>query len=284
MKQTPIQDLDSSSVTHPGRKRSNNEDCYLSLPEHALWLVADGMGGHEAGEVASDIVRATFDKAPTAPLTKSIQAAHKAILAAVRKGVGAEGMGSTVVALRSGAEQFQIAWVGDSRAYLYTRDSSELELLTRDHSYVQMLVESGAIGATEAQTHPDRNIITQCLGSQELETVNVGSIERPWQSKQWALLCSDGLNDELPHSEIQRILQLCKSPKEAAHELTQAALRAGGRDNITVQIIAAPRQPHSWLYKLAHWVPVFTHNRRLDTIIYGAAIASLAALLYWILH
>lgn len=284
MKQSPTQDLESSSVTNPGRKRSNNEDCYLSLPAQALWMVADGMGGHEAGEVASDIVRQTLEQAPTKPLLDSIQEAHQAVLAAVSHGVGAEGMGSTVVALRSTSEHFQIAWVGDSRSYLFSRASGELELLTRDHSYVQMLLESGAIAENEAQTHPDRNIITQCLGSQELDTVTVDHIERHWQEDQWVLLCSDGLTDELGDSDIAQILQGCKTPRDATRELVQAALRAGGRDNITVQIIAAPQHSPSLLQKLSHWVPVFSHSRRLDTIIYLAAIGLLVALLYWTLY
>ncbi|WP_049721581.1 PP2C family protein-serine/threonine phosphatase [Gilvimarinus polysaccharolyticus] len=284
MKQSPTQDLESSSVTHPGRKRSNNEDCYLSLPEHGLWMVADGMGGHEAGEVASDIVRQTLKQSPQQPLVDSIQAAHKAVLSAASQGVGAEGMGSTAVGLRSSAEHFQIAWVGDSRAYLFSHSSGELELLTRDHSYVQMLLESGAIAEAEAQTHPDRNIITQCLGSQELAAVTVDHIERHWQEDQWALLCSDGLSDELSESEISQILQRCKTPRDASRELVQAALRAGGRDNITVQIIAAPKQSSSLLQKLSHWVPMFSHSRRLDTVIYLVAISLLVALLYWTLN
>jgi|SRR5690554_123972 len=284
MKQPPLQDLESSSVTNVGRKRSNNEDCYLSLPAHALWMVADGMGGHEAGEVASDIVRQIFVQSPTAPLLDSIQSAHQAILTAVRQGIGAEGMGSTVVALRSGREHFQIAWVGDSRSYLFNRSSGELEQLTRDHSYVQMLLESGAIAANEAQTHPERNIITQCLGSQELDIVTVDCIERHWQEDQWVLLCSDGLTDELSNSDIARILQRSKTLDDATRELVKAALRAGGRDNITVQMIEAPKYTPSLWQKLAHWVPVFSRSRRLDTVIYLASISLLVALLYWTLY
>ena len=284
MKHSPIQDLESSSVTNPGRKRSNNEDCYLSLPAYSLWMVADGMGGHEAGEVASDIVRQTLEQKPNQPLPDAIQAAHRAVLDAAARGVGAEGMGSTVVALRSNLEQYQIAWVGDSRSYLYSRSTGELELLTRDHSYVQMLLESGAIAANEAHTHPDRNIITQCLGSQELDAVTVDHVERQWQEQQWVLLCSDGLTDELSDEDIAQILKNCETPREATRELMQAALGAGGRDNITLQIIAAPKHSPSLLAKLSHWVPVFSHSRRLDTFIYLAALGILVALLYWTLY
>ncbi|UTF60524.1 PP2C family serine/threonine-protein phosphatase [Gilvimarinus sp. DA14] len=274
-------ELDSSSMTNPGSKRSNNEDCFLSLPAQDLWMVADGMGGHDAGEVASAIVRDTLAKYPDLPLSESIQRAHQAILDAAANGIGAEGMGSTIVALKHHGENFEIAWVGDSRAYQFTPELG-LQALTTDHSYVQMLLESGAINSIDAESHPDKNIITQCLGSQEMETVRVDSLTRPWQPEQWLLLCSDGLTDELSHAEISAILQRYRTPDQATRELVKAALNAGGRDNITVQVIAAPSQPKpSMRAALAHWVPIFTHSRRLDAIIYTLALLVLFALLYW---
>jgi PPM family protein phosphatase len=119
-----INPLESSTVTHPGLRRDNNEDCFLSDPDFGVWLVADGMGGHEAGEVASAIVRDTIDKltheAKNFSIENSIQASHQAILSAAENGIGATGMGSTIVALVSHKKNYQIAWVGDSRAYLWT--------------------------------------------------------------------------------------------------------------------------------------------------------------------
>lgn len=276
-----MQALESSSLTNPGRKRSNNEDCYLSLPEQALWMVADGMGGHEAGEVASDIVRKTLQRHSGESLQSAIQRAHKAVLEAAEKGIGAKGMGSTVVAMKHLGDHYEIAWVGDSRAYAYTPKEG-LEALTTDHSYVQMLLESGAIEATEAQTHPDKNIITQCLGSQELAEVNVDTLSRPWKNNQWIILCSDGLTDELDIGEMERILKQCSDVSSAARELIRAALQAGGRDNITVQVIAAPKAKRGILANLFQWIPVFTHNRKLDAFIYTTAFTLLLALLYWI--
>lgn len=278
-----MQDLESSSLTNPGRKRSNNEDCYLSLPEQSLWMVADGMGGHEAGEVASDIVRKTLASAADASLSSAIQKAHKAVLDAAATGIGAEGMGSTIVALKHFGATYEIAWVGDSRAYLFSREQG-LEQLTTDHSYVQMLLESGAIEPAEAHNHPDKNIITQCLGSQELDKVKVDTLSRPWQEEEWIILCSDGLSDEVSIAEMNRILKQCDSVNLAARELMAAALSAGGRDNITLQVIAAPKEKRTLFSTLWHWVPVFTHSRRLDAALYVSAFGVLIALLYWIFN
>ena len=275
-----MQKLDSSSLTNPGRKRGNNEDCFLSLPEHCLWMVADGMGGHEAGEVASAIVSQTLARHSDKSLADAIQTAHKDILQAAAQGIGAEGMGSTIVALRHRGESYEIAWVGDSRAYSYS-DENGLQALTTDHSYVQMLLQSGAIGPAEAEQHPDKNIITQCLGSQELDDVKVDTLTRPWQPRQWLLLCSDGLSDELSSADMEKILRRCASPAQATRALMNAALKAGGKDNITIQVVAAPLQRgESWWKRLLHWVPVFTHSRTLDAIIYAAALGALCALLY----
>ena len=122
---TLLHPLDYSAATHPGLKRENNEDCFLSAPDAGLWAVADGMGGHEAGEVASAIVRDTLEKLVTEThpfsLSDAIQQAHQAILSSAEKGIGAFGMGSTLVALYSQKKNYQIAWVGDSRAYCSAR-------------------------------------------------------------------------------------------------------------------------------------------------------------------
>lgn len=236
-----------NAATHPGLKRSNNEDCFLGSPETGLWLVADGMGGHEAGEVASAIVRDTLAELAQQPadfsLVNAIQTAHQAILSAADQGIGVPGMGATVVALSSQYKNYQIAWVGDSRAYLWTPGTTEggdLVRLTRDHSYVQMLFANGSITAEEIESHPDKHIITQCLGIQEAAGVSVDSLQRQWQQHQWVLLCSDGLNDELSDAAIAAILAANNSSLAAAEQLLAAALASGGRDNITLEIIESP--------------------------------------------
>src|SRR5690625_2159685 len=157
--------LEYSAATNVGHKRDNNEDTYLSLPEQGLWVVADAMGGHAAGEVASAIVRDTLSKQSDKSLSAAIQSAHRAVVDAVSQGQGAPGMGSTVVALRAEGHQYEVSWVGDIRAYLWTqtRDGGRLERLTTDHSYVQALLASDDVRAGDVTSTRDANVIRKCL-------------------------------------------------------------------------------------------------------------------------
>lgn len=276
-----------SAATDKGLHRGNNEDSYLSSPELGLWLVADGMGGHEAGEVASAIVVETVQQSTKVgnTLVDAIQESHEAVLKAATEGVGAEGMGSTVVALKSDDLEYQIAWVGDSRAYLWTPDNTggTLEQLSTDHSYVQLLLESGAIAEHEAVSHPDKNIITQCIGSQDLGELRVDSVRGQWQEKQWILLCSDGLTDELNDEAIAQILFVSRSLRGAVDNLLRQALNRGGRDNVTVQIIESPQAPISPLQGLSDWLPRIVGNRVWDGVISVAALLAFSFLCYWLL-
>jgi PPM family protein phosphatase len=231
------------ALTHMGNVRTNNEDAFSRDPVLGLWVVADGMGGHEAGEVASAIAIESIARKirQGKDITEAIQNAHHNILNGTRKGRGAKGMGSTVVAVHSTSTHYRIAWVGDSRAYLWTRTgerSGTLEQLTTDHSYVQMLVKAGAITPEEAINHRDKNVITQCLGSLEMPNVTVDTVERDWQPDQWLLLCSDGLTDELEDGQIAAVLSNSPDLKTAAESLLREALESGGRDNTTIAIIA----------------------------------------------
>jgi protein phosphatase len=194
-------------------------------------------------------------------------------------------MGSTVVALHSQGLQYEVAWVGDSRAYLWTHtpEGGQLERLTTDHSYVQMLVDTGAIEESEVDHHPDKNIITQCLGSPELEQVHVDYVQGQWQQNQWILLCSDGLTDELDDQTIARLLQQSSTPKAAVTRLMDAALEGGGRDNITLQIIQSPLTRRSPWATLWQWVPSTIGRRSWDVALYGAALLALLLLVYWML-
>jgi serine/threonine protein phosphatase PrpC len=280
--------LEYSAASHPGLTRSNNEDCFLSKPEQGLWLVADGMGGHEAGEVASAIVRDTIEQNtrtnPHLSLLNAIQQAHLSIIQSAQNGVGAPGMGSTVVALKSQDYRYQIAWVGDSRAYLWTpnHEGGRLEQLSTDHSYVQMLVESGAIRAEDAEFHPEKNIITQCLGMQELAQVKVDHIENQWQKNQWILLCSDGLTDEVSDKTIAQILGNANDCLAAVDQLMHAALTHGGRDNITLQIIESPLSQSNRRKGLWQFVPHLTGDLTKDAWIFGASLTSLFGLLLYV--
>jgi len=277
--------LKSHSLSDKGLSRDNNEDCFLSEPVSGLWAVADGMGGHEAGEVASAIVRETLAQSPSKHkrLEDAISDSHSAVLEAANNGVGAMGMGSTVVALSSKGFDYQVSWVGDSRAYLWTIDGNggRLEQLSTDHSYVQMLLNSGAIGPDEVDHHPDKNIITQCLGSQEISEVRVDSVHGEWQKQQWIVLCSDGLTDEVENPQIAQLLCDSNTPREAAQNLMNAALSNGGRDNITIQVIASPLNSRPPLSYLEHWLPDITGRPWLDACLYITALSSLALIVYW---
>ena len=236
----------ASAKTHTGNIRSGNEDSLFSDDELGLWLVADGMGGHEAGEVASAIVAATVENEVKngTPLSDAIQKSHLEVLNGAQRGEGASGMGSTIIAVHQcGENQYEIGWVGDSRAYLWEQISEEngqLRQLSTDHSYVQALLESGAITAAEVDNHPDKNIITQCLGSLELSQVRVDTIHGEWQGNQKIILCSDGLSDELSDSEIANIMNQNRDRSDALNVLIQSALDHGGKDNVTVVVIDAP--------------------------------------------
>jgi protein phosphatase len=282
---TLLHPLEYSAATHPGLKRENNEDCFLSAPNADLWVVADGMGGHEAGEVASAIVRETFEgfvqQGIPFSLPDAIQKSHEIILTSADKGIGAHGMGSTVVALLNQKKYYQVAWVGDSRAYLWTPDGygGHLTRLTTDHSYVQMLYASGAITADEVENHPDKNIITQCLGMQELAQVKVDIAQGQWQKNQWILLCSDGLTDELSDSSIAQILEHSPNSLTAVDQLLHEALTCGGHDNITLQIIESPIVTESISTRFWQWIPSITTNRTLDAAIFFGAITALLGLL-----
>ncbi len=232
--------LSYGSGTDIGNLSDHNEDSYFADPELGLWLVADGMGGHAAGEVASAIVRDVVSASISQGkgLQRSIQLAHERIHYAGEIGHGSPGMGSTIVALLSQAEQYRIAWVGDSRAYLW--DNGSLRQLTHDHSFVQRLVDGGAISAEEAITHPNRNIILHSVGAMDAADAYVDEISGYWLKGQKILLCSDGLSDDVSDRELIETFQRDTSDQEIVDRLIARALENGGGDNITALVISAP--------------------------------------------
>ncbi len=274
--------LEYGEGSDTGNSRSNNEDTYFSNSDKGLWLIADGMGGHAAGEVASAIARDTIAEAfdDGMPLSDAVQKAHSTILQAVNDEIGAPGMGSTVVALQSKTDDYEVAWVGDSRAYLWSPDNPEERLtqITTDHSYVQMLLASGAIKEEEVARHPDKNIITQCLGVQDIDQVKVDTVQGHWQKGQWILLCSDGLNEEVDDDTIAEILAQANNPGNAVERLIAKALESGGHDNVTVQVIAAPNSSNVETAELAVLVDA-TDSKQRNYLLYGLLAAALLLLL-----
>lgn len=229
--------IDFCAGTHAGL-RELNEDSYLSLPEHGVWIIADGMGGHGSGDTASRIAVSEIARLikQAAPLTKAIAAAHQAIQTAALNGEGNSDMGSTVVVLKLDGLHYEIAWVGDSRAYLW---NGALQQLTTDHSYIQLLLNKGMITQTEALTYPGRNIVVQALGvgGMNKSAINIEQVFGEINPGDSILLCSDGLSGEVSDESIAAILAEKSNAQNKVNDLIDAALAAGGKDNVTVIVI-----------------------------------------------
>jgi serine/threonine protein phosphatase PrpC len=230
------------SATDVGRVRSGNEDAFLArLP---VLAVADGMGGHAAGEVASALTVAALSELvgrsglAVEDVVRQLGRANATILASAREHPEQEGMGTTVagVALLDGADgdpRWAVFNVGDSR--VYEHDGSGLTQVTVDHSLVQELVEAGVLSAEQAARHPSRNVVTRSLGREPMVDVSVATL--PCRPGQRLVVCSDGLSDELTPAALDAVLRSAPGAEQAATALVQAALEAGGHDNVTVLVI-----------------------------------------------
>ncbi len=242
-----------SCISHKGRVRGHNEDAYACVPELGLWVVADGMGGHSAGEVAGTIVTEHIPTRIAAGATpaEALESSHHAILDAVKGGMGSRGMGCTALVMQMIGDAYTIAWVGDCRAYLF---DGSLRRLTRDHAFAEQLLTHGIITAEEARTHPNRNVVTRALGADGKNFKPETTTGRllPGQS---IILCSDGLTHELEDSEIAKITAVARTTQDAAKNLVQAANDHGGRDNITVAVISAPPVATDKTSKAPHSIP-----------------------------
>jgi PPM family protein phosphatase len=227
----------SECGSHIGYKYAVNEDSYASYPEDSLWIIADGMGGHNSGMIASQMaVAQTYQELKkNLPLAMSIQNTHKAILLAGEKDLEKQGMGSTIVALKIHNTAYEIASVGDSRAYLFT--NNQLKQITVDHTLVQELISQGKITPEQAKIHPDRNILTQALGSVNHPEVIVDIFSGEINQGDILLLCTDGLTNRIQNYKIENILKHSESLSQSIDNLIQSALAFGGRDNITVILV-----------------------------------------------
>lgn len=227
--------------THVGCVRDLNEDAYVNRAEVGLWAVADGMGGHEGGEVASAMVVDALQAVSNFTTAHAFRdaAAHALIDAnsklvdmAVQRGT----MGSTVVSFLAHERHYACLWAGDSRAYLYR--GGALKRLTRDHSLVQEMVDAGAISEEAARNHPRSNVITRAVGAGE--QLEVESVFGAIQLGDRYLLCSDGLTGVVTDREIAE--HMMRAPLESAAErLLDHALARGAPDNVTLVLIAVER-------------------------------------------
>ena len=225
--------------TDIGRKRKQNEDAAWFDEKRGVFVVADGMGGHLAGEVASqmaiDAVRrmAARHKKPSVDLLKkTVLGAHERIYLHAQGHAECAGMGTTISMMWRGGGYMYIAHVGDSR--IYRLRDGHMEQITQDHSLVQELVNQGVLTPELAAHHPMRNVITRAVGTDEGVDVDLFTKERKLGDI-W-LLCTDGLSGMVPDEDIARILRT-KAPEAAADALLQTALDNGGRDNVTFVIL-----------------------------------------------
>lgn len=230
--------IEFGHLTHPGLRRQLNEDTYYGDAALGLWLVADGMGGAACGEVASALARDAIvaQVRAGADLATAIGQADAQIIAHARQRSDRLPMGTTVVAARVAGQHFELAWVGDSRAYLW--QGGKLTQLSRDHSYVHELIAKGTLTAEQARLHPHRNVVTQALGVTAPEHLNVATLSGPWRPGMQLLLCSDGLTEEVAENTIARLLADADcSAQECVDLLVASALDAGGADNITAVLV-----------------------------------------------
>jgi len=249
--------IQSFGLSDRGLRRHHNEDAFLLRDDLGLAVVADGMGGHAAGEVASDlavrevervvgdtegVVSASWPEewdqrlsANANRLMASVLAAHRAVTTAVEGNLGLRGMGATVVAalLEPETRTLTIGHVGDSRAYSFRE--GELILLTSDHSWVHEQVIAGLLTEDAARNHPLKNVVTRALGGAQEPLVDIR--EEQVRDGDLVLLCSDGLNTMMEDAEIESVLQRHDALEKIGHDLVLEANRRGGVDNITVVLL-----------------------------------------------
>jgi serine/threonine protein phosphatase PrpC len=233
--------LRAGSATDVGRVRSVNQDAPLVVAEADLYGVADGIGGHQGGEVASALAVEIVADLATEPILDNLVEAVRQANRKIFENAGADpdlhGMGTTFVAIQlvDSPEGDEIAWVnvGDSRLYLF-RDDDILQL-SEDHSLVEELVRDGQLTPEEARVHPQRNVVTRSLGIDMDVNVDTGRL-LPFTNDRF-LLCSDGLSNEVSTDQMNAVLRRLADPDEAAAELVRLANESGGRDNITVVVV-----------------------------------------------
>lgn len=232
----------SAGVTNPGRVRSHNEDAYLDAPDRRLWVVADGMGGHSAGDVVSAMIVERLGKVShhddMANFVDAVDAELCTVNDDLRKHAQERNVsliGATVVAMLGGKDFAAIGWAGDSRAYRFS--DNKLERLSRDHSTAQELMDTGQFTAAQLAGKQQGNTITRAVGGEPQLFLDwlVASVTAGTQF----MLCSDGLTKELPEPKIEEAFRQNLPPKALAEALVQAALAAGGRDNVTVVVVRA---------------------------------------------
>ncbi len=241
-----------------GKVRSNNEDAFLTTDKEGFFLVADGMGGHKAGEVASSITRDVISSKLTeqsagdnieALIREAFLAANEKVRVTASANTDQQGMGCTCVLLMLRDQNFFVAHVGDSRIYLFRK--GQLKQVTRDHSYVEELFIRGLINEEEKKGHPYRNQITRYIGCSSKLEVDITS--GPVWNGDVFLLCSDGLTEEVKDDKLEEIFSKNLDPDATANQLIEEALKNGGKDNVSVVIVQVTSKKTSFFKKLLGW-------------------------------
>jgi PPM family protein phosphatase len=219
--------------THVGLRRTRNEDTYYADAALGLFLVADGMGGHQHGEVASALARDAIVEGVRhgRSLAQAVHGAATQVLERAQRYDDALPMGSTVAAIRFSEQSYEVAWVGDSRIYQWKEG---LRQISHDHSMVQSLVEAGIIDELQARRHPQRNVLTQALGITAPGQLHISMAKGALTPGMSFLVCSDGLTEEIGDDTIAGIVSRQDlAAQECTDHLLLAALDNGGSDNIT---------------------------------------------------
>ena len=230
------------SITDIGKRRSSNQDFVYASEQPVgnltnLMIVADGMGGHNAGDLASRYtvesmvayIERSEEKRPIPLLSMAIHYANDLVMEKAKTDKALEGMGTTVVAATIQDGYLYVANVGDSRLYLIDQ---EIEQITRDHSLVEEMIRIGELQRQDARSHPDRNVITRAIGVNS--PVKIDFFDMKLEEGDRILLCSDGLTNMVDDDEILPIVKKCASPQEAAQRLVTEANKNGGKDNVSV--------------------------------------------------
>ena len=231
--------LTSCHATQPGTRHRHNEDRFVDRPDLGVWAVADGAGGHDAGEFASGLIAAALEAIPAglsaqavlAQIRGRIGTVHNEVQAAAAERGADVTIASTAVILCVRDEHFVCLWAGDSRAYRLAR--GQLQQITRDHSLVQELVDAGHITPEQAEAHPNANVITRAVGAAAADLVLDKTIDRLRAGERF-LLCSDGLTKSVPETEIAALLG---GDGDTAARLVAAAQQRQARDDVTAVTI-----------------------------------------------
>ena len=233
--------MTSAGVTDKGKVRGHNEDSFLDAPQNALWVVADGMGGHTAGDLASKMIVERLGKVAAPGEPSAFMDVVDTELAAVNEDLRKHAkernvslIGATVVALLGAKDYFMCGWAGDSRAYRFRE--GQLQQISRDHSTAQEMMDTGQFDANALQAaKPNANTITRAVGGEA--KLFLDWVLAAYEPGTQFLLCSDGLTKEMSDAQIAEQFKKGMPPDVLANSLVKAALDAGGRDNVTAVIV-----------------------------------------------